>query len=152
MMSCKANMASSLSILPNSGRVRTFVCPACGETIALGCERCRFCSVAIDQERAKAAADLMDRVNQACNDAEEIRAIMSLPKRGLELAFRQRTAFDVYLVPFLLARWWIRFGSLRFEDEDLAHARQDMKLYAFLLAAVVFAVILMPLLVTKLHR
>ena len=77
-------MPNSLSILPDGGRTRVFLCPACKETIALGCERCRFCSVVIDQQAASSAADLMDRVNLACSEADEIRAILPRAEYALD--------------------------------------------------------------------
>jgi hypothetical protein len=124
-------MPNSLSIVPDGGRMRVFSCPACGETIALGCERCRFCSVVIDQQQASAAADLMDRVNLACSEADEIRALMGKDESMLDISpVRNRSRLELYLVPFLLIRWWVRFGALKADDEDLNKARGDMKSFA----------------------
>ena len=134
-------MASSLSILPDSGRIRVFLCPACKETIALGCERCRFCSVVIDQQSATAAADLLERVNLACSEAEEIRALFSLRQTAFDVPVARRQGIQVYLAPFLLARWWLRFGSLKLEDEDLMRARGDLTRYSWF-AALLLACIL----------
>lgn len=133
-------MPNSLSILPDGGRTRVFLCPACGETIALGCERCRFCSIVIDQRAASAAADLMDRVNLACSEADEIRALLPGGQTDSVIFGPSRSRGDLYLVPILLLRWWYRFGSLRLNDDDLIRARQDMKQYALVLA-LVFAVL-----------
>jgi hypothetical protein len=127
-------MANSLSIRTDADRIRVFLCPACKETIALGCERCRFCSVSIDQQAAQAAADLMDRVNLACSEAEDIRALFPWQATALGLASERRQGIDLYLLPFLLARWWVRYGSLKLEDEDLARARKDLTLYSWLVA------------------
>lgn len=129
-------MPNSLSILPDGGRTRVFLCPACGETIALGCERCRFCSVVIDQQAASAAADLMDRVNQACSEADEIRALLPGGQTDSALFGPSGSRGDLYLVPILVLRWWYRFGSLRLNDDDLIRARRDMKQYALVLALV----------------
>jgi hypothetical protein len=125
---------NSLSILSDSGRTRVFLCPVCKETIALGCERCRFCSIVIDQQAATAAADLMDRVNLACSEAEDIRALCSWHRSALDLPFVKRRGVEIYLVPFLLIRWWIRFGSLTIEDEDLMQAKMDLNRYSWLAA------------------
>jgi hypothetical protein len=125
-------MANTLSILPDGGRTRVFLCPVCNETIALGCERCRFCSAVIDQQAATAAANLMDRVNLACSEAEEIRARLSWSWTVLDLPFGRRQGIEVYLVPFLLTRWWLRFGSLKLQDEDLVRARRDLTRYSWI--------------------
>jgi hypothetical protein len=124
-------MAELLSILSDLV-VRTFACPACGETIALGCERCRFCSAVIDQTAAAAAADLMDRVNLACSEAEDIRALFDREPSEYDMLSKGRGERpDFYLLPILLIRWWIRFGKLRANDKDLTAAKGDMKTYAF---------------------
>lgn len=124
-------MGDSLSILPDGGRVRVFQCPACKQTIALGCERCRFCSTAIDQQAANEAADLMDRVNLACNEAEEIRAYFSWHSAELDTEQAGGRGVEAYLIPILLLRWWVRFGALKFEDEDFLRAKSDMTRYAW---------------------
>lgn len=118
-----------------------FLCPACGETIALGCERCRFCSLVIDQNAAVAAADLMDRVNLACSEADEIRALLPGGETDSLLFGSSRSGGDIYLVPILLLRWWLRFGSLRLDDDDLIRARRDMQQYTFVLAVVLAALV-----------
>lgn len=141
-------MANSLSILSDGGRVRTFACPVCRQTIALGCERCRFCSVVIDQRSAEAAADLMDRVNLACSEAEDIRALLSWPKQDFDIALRPGNRYDVYLAPIFLIRWWIRFGSLHVEDEDLIRARKDLKTYSLYAFAVLIIVLFLACLPT----
>jgi hypothetical protein len=119
-----------------------FTCPACGETIALGCDRCRFCSIVIDQKAAEKAADLMDRINAACSEAEEIRALMGKDPSMLDIGpVRNRGRFELYLVPFLLIRWWIRFGTLKAEDEDLNQARSDLKSYSLYGAVALLAIV-----------
>ena len=120
-------MPNSLSILPDGGRTRVFLCPACGETLALGCERCRFCSIVIDPQAAAAAADLMDRVNLACSEAEDIRALLPWNQANSGILVPSRSRGDLYFLPILIARWWLRFGSVRMDDEDLNKARHDMK-------------------------
>ena len=138
-------MPDSLSILPDGGRTRVFLCPACRETIALGCERCRFCSVVIDQKEAAAAADLMDRVNLACSEADDIRALLPWGQSGPAFVPSSRRG-DTYLLPILIARWWFRFASLRLDDEDLIRARQDMGQYAFITVGALAFVALLALL------
>jgi hypothetical protein len=133
----EAKMTNSLSILPDGGRIRVFLCPVCKETIALGCERCRFCSAVIDQRGATGAADLMDRVNLACSEAEDIRAFYSWHRSVLELPSVRRQGIEIYVVPFLLIRWWVRFGSLKLEDEDLIRAKRDLTRYSWLAALLI---------------
>jgi hypothetical protein len=142
-------MANFLSILPDEGRVRVFACPLCGETIALGCDRCRFCSAIIDPRAAESAADLMDRINLACSEADDVRSLLSWEPSELDLIARRRGKIDLYLLPILLLRWWLRFGSLHADDKDLIQARQDMKQYswyafiavAFFLALICLAIV-----------
>jgi len=134
-------MANSLSILPDGGRTRVFICPVCKETIALGTERCRFCGVVIDQQAAGIAADLMDKVNLAISEAEDIRAML-VPREGLTLGGTRQG--DWYFLPVLLVRWWVRFGKVRMDDPELLQARADMRLYSWI-AAGVLAVILIGL-------
>jgi hypothetical protein len=136
-------MANSLSILPDQGQVRTFACPACGETIALGCDRCRFCSVIVDPRQAVVAADLMDRVNLACSEAEDVRSLFRREPSAYDILSRRRGTIDFYLVPILLIRWWFRFGSLRVDDNDLISARHDMKMYAWYACGVVGIIVLL---------
>src|SRR5438270_13912434 len=124
-------MGNSLSILPDQGRVRTFACPACRQTIALGCERCWFCSVVIDPASAAAAADVMDRVNLACSEAQDIRALFLREPSAFDLMASSSGRGEFYMLPVLLIRWWLRFGSLRLEDEDLISDGRDMKKYAW---------------------
>lgn len=138
-------MPNSLSILPDGGRTRVFLCPACGETIALGCERCRFCSIAIDPKAAEVAAVLMDRVNLACSEAEEVRALLPWGQPHSEFFVPSRGRGDAYFLPIFIARWWLRFGSLRMNDEDLIRARKDMKQYAFFILGGIAVVLLFAL-------
>ena len=91
----------------------------------------------------------MDRVNLACSEAEDIRAVFSRDGAALEVLDRRGSSGSLYVVPFLLVRWWVRFGSLRMEDEDLIRARHDMKQYAFfsaVLVVVALFLVLLPLL------
>jgi hypothetical protein len=77
-----------------------------------------------------AAADLMDRVNLACSEADEIRAVLPWGRSSPAFVPSTRRG-DIYVLPILIARWWVRFGSLRLDDEDLIRARHDMRQYAF---------------------
>jgi hypothetical protein len=125
-------MPNYLSILPDEARTRVFLCPACSETIALGCERCRFCSIVIDPHAAFAAADLMDRVNLACSEAEDIRALLPWNHADSGIFVPSRSRGDLYFLflPILIARWWLCYGSVRMDDEDSIKARHDLKQYA----------------------
>ena len=53
-----------------------------------------------------------------------------------DLLARRRGA-EYYLVPFLLVRWWVRFGGLKFEDADLLKARRDMTRYVWILTGLI---------------
>jgi hypothetical protein len=76
----------------------------------------------------------MDRVNQACSEAEEIRALFSWNQIPLEIPLSRSHGIEIYHVPIRLFRWWLRFGSLKFEDEDLIRARKDMTRYSWFTA------------------
>jgi hypothetical protein len=143
-------VADQLSVVPDGGRVRTFLCPACGETIALGCERCRFCSVSIDQSAAITAANLMDRVNAAVSRADQICLLCSWRDRGPGMLINFGPGESVYAVPILLFGWWASYGSLRCKDKDFLRAREDMKRYAWIAGALV-AVLLIPCLYSHLR-
>lgn len=123
-------MPDTLSILPGGGRVRVFACPACGQTIALGSERCRFCSAAIDPKAAEAAADLLERVDRACSEAEEIHSIIEPNEEDCDPLTGKTDDAGLFVSPFLIFRWWYRFGSVRANDEDLICARKYMTKYA----------------------
>jgi hypothetical protein len=74
----------------------------------------------------------MDRVNLACSEADEIRALLGNEPADWDITADRRGRIDIYLIPFLLLRWWVRFGSLRANDTDLKAARKDMKLYSWI--------------------
>jgi len=74
----------------------------------------------------------MDRVNLACSEADEIRSLMGHDPSMFDIApVRSRNRIDIYLLPFFLISWWVRFGTLRAQDEDLIRLRNDMKMYSW---------------------
>jgi hypothetical protein len=79
----------------------------------------------------------MDRVNLACSEAEEIRALFWRERDDVDDLLAKRRGSEYYLTPILLVRWWVRFGGLKFEDADLLKARRDMARYVWILTGLV---------------
>lgn len=71
----------------------------------------------------------MDRVNAAINEADEIRTLLFGGYRLGDMPMGRR-GYKLYMVPYLIVHWWVRFGSLEFDDEDYFRARTNMTLYA----------------------
>lgn len=127
-------MTEAASISSTIDPKRIFQCPACKETIDGSAPRCRFCSAPIDFAAAAVAADEMDRLNLACNDASILRttalsmivffAAMFVPFFG----FLGLVGFYVlvFAVPVLAVRWWIRFGVIQSSDPDFTRARRTL--------------------------
>lgn len=93
----------------------------------------------------------MDRVNLACSEADEVRALFSRDRNDLSDLLASRRGSGYYLLPYLLVRWWVRFGSLKFEDEDFLRAKSDMARYGWV-AAGIFVLGLAVLALSYFHR
>jgi hypothetical protein len=123
-------MSTSLGLTP---RVKIFQCPHCKETIDAAAERCPFCSTPIDARSAESAAELMERVNQACSDASYLRIMAGLMWGFFVLSFIPLVGvlgswgswFLLVAVPVMAIRWRIRFGSLRPDDPGFVSAKKS---------------------------
>ena len=87
-----------LRVTPTAAKARG-LCPNCKQRIDISAGHCPFCSVPVDPGAAEAAADLADRVGEACVEA---------PRAGPVKAFC----------------WWVRFGAIRSDDSGFARAKR----------------------------
>ncbi|MGD0295156.1 MAG: hypothetical protein ABSB30_15015 [Terracidiphilus sp.] len=122
--------------------MRVIECPICKETIDASSQRCRFCSASIDPRAAEAAADAMDRVNQACNDASYMKiaagtmpvffALLFVPffSRIGEIGF----LFVLFAVPVMAIRWWAKFSAIVTDDPDFRRARRTVSVVGIAVA------------------
>ena len=112
-------------------RARVFRCPNCKETINTTAENCPYCSISIDHRAAEAAADLMDRVNQACSEATDLKAEVAATGGevflfGLLGSLLMRLWAFAITRPVMAIRWWIRFGAIRTDDPNFIRAKRDV--------------------------
>lgn len=135
-------------------RTSTFACPSCTEIIDAEATCCRYCAAVIDPQTAHAAAEVQDKVNQACSDASYIK-ITALAMWSFLIAS---------LIPFLplvyfgflfttvativmTIRWQLRFGNLVTYDPDFVRAERNRKTALLLwVAALPIGFVLRPLL------
>jgi hypothetical protein len=129
-----ARMANGLSITADNNRARVFQCPVCKQTIDMLSDRCRFCSATIDTAAAEAAADLMAKVNRACNDASYLKITMVCGVVFLGLMFLPVVGglgalgylFLKFAIPVWVILWFVRFGKIKADDADFHRARKFM--------------------------
>lgn len=125
-------MAKSLSIT-GASQVKVFQCPNCKETINTSAQQCPFCSTPIDFGVAEAAAEVMDKVNQACSDASYLRIMAGTMLTFFGLSFVPflgimgflGLTFLVFAVPVMAIRWWVKFGAIRADDSDFGRAKRN---------------------------
>jgi fatty acid desaturase len=111
---------------------RTFPCPNCKEIINDTMRACPYCSAPVDPNAASAAAELQDKVNQACSDASYLRtaALVMFGFLGLSLIPFMPLVFWGFLFTFiavivLIVRWQSNFGKLQTADPDYAQAKRS---------------------------
>ena len=122
-------MAGSLSL---SSTVAVFPCPNCRETINTSVTQCPFCYAFIDPEAAKVSAAVTSKISQACSDASYLKIMAWSLLTFFLLAF-----FPIFgllgivglwflrvAIPFMVIRWWIKFGSIKTPDPDYTRARR----------------------------
>ena len=132
-------MAGSFSLTPT---VQVFPCPHCRETINTTVQSCPFCGTAIDHAAAEASAAATARISQAVSDASYLKVmawailtfflVMFVPFLGL--VGLAGLWFLRLAIPFMLIRWWIRFGKIKTDDRDFSQARGS----TYIVAAVWF--------------
>jgi hypothetical protein len=133
---------------------RTFPCPACSQIINDSAEKCRYCSTPVDREAAIAAADIQDRVNQACSDASYLRtaAVTMFIFLGLSFVPFLPMVYWGFLFTFvalavLLIRWQLRYRKIPTKDSDYHKAIKNRDLSFILwLVAIAAGFVIKPLL------
>ena len=138
-MSPGLGLSSVVAVLP---------CPNCNETINTSMRECPFCSVPIDRDVAEVSAVATTRISQACSDASYLKIMLGIlipfgatiffPFLGL--AGLVGFVFIKYAVPFMVIRWWIKYGSIKTTDPDFKSARK-----AAIFVSVVSAIVLFVL-------
>lgn len=113
-------------------QVRTFPCPTCQEIINDQTETCRFCSAPVDRKVAEAAAEIQERVNQACSDSSYIKiaAVTMFIFLGLSFVPFLPIVYWGFFVTFfaviiMIFRWQIRFSKLPTIDPDFKQAKRS---------------------------
>lgn len=132
---------------------QTFPCPNCREIINDSMTSCRYCSVPIDPATARSAAELQEKVNQACNDASymKIAAMTMFLFVGLSLIPFIAIIYWGFLLTFLAVivmfiRWHIKFGGLNTSDPDYRNAKRAKNLALVLwLVAIPVGFVLRPI-------
>jgi hypothetical protein len=117
-----------------SEAVQVFDCPSCGETINTSMTQCPYCSAAIDQATALAAAELTCKVSSACSDASYVRILAGSMLVAFLLLFvpilSLPALFAYYvllvLIPIMAIRWSLRFASLKTPDRDFRRAKRSV--------------------------
>jgi hypothetical protein len=112
--------------------ITTFRCPGCGEYINTEMKQCKYCSMFIDPQTANAAVELQEKINNACNDASNIRNLAGamwigffvrfIPFFGL-IGYVSFVLFFVVLVKLII--WQVRYGSIRTSDVDFKQANRN---------------------------
>lgn len=121
-------MSTSFSL---SSRVEVFPCPNCKETINTTMQVCPFCSAALDHSAAVASAEAFAEVNQACSDGSYLKIMAGSAAGFFLLRFVPFIAhigivgfwFLCVAVPFMVIRWFVKFGAIRTDDQEFTRAR-----------------------------
>jgi hypothetical protein len=129
-----------------------FECPQCKETIDSSADTCRFCGAMVDHAAAQKAADVLSRVNQAISDAKYMRTC----SLGLPVVFALRfVPFFAWsggigylglslLVPVWALLWWMKYASLKVDDNDYRNARTTVKICGVVVGLVLLFLIVLP--------
>ena len=127
-----------------SGYTLSFRCPNCNEYINTDATECRYCGHPVDPQAAMRSVEEQDKINRACNDALNVRNLAGA--LWVMIGLRWGTAFLAVLIPWaaffscfagvaslilffavlvMLARWEIKYASVRTLDPDFAVARRN---------------------------
>ena len=139
------DMTGLLSLSPI---VAVFPCPSCRETINTSVGRCPFCSTSIDPAAAKLSAAATSNISDACSDASYLKIMLGiLLPFGAAIFFPFLGLFALvgflfikYALPFMLVRWWIKYGRLKTTDPDF-HTARNTTTFVTISSALVFALL-----------
>jgi hypothetical protein len=112
--------------------VTSFRCPGCGEYINSEMKQCKYCSMLIDPQTAGNAVAVQEKINDACNDASNIRNYASgmwvlyffgfIPLVGL-VSYVSFVLFFIVLVKLII--WQGRYGAIKTSDVDFKQAYRN---------------------------
>lgn len=112
-------------------------CPNCHRLLGYGLQNCPYCREEISEEYALASAAVHIHLTQACSLANSIKtgepAVVIIGIGSLyAFALGWPALFSVTLIGTLISLlavslWFIRFGRIRYGDEDYLKARRQMK-------------------------
>ena len=114
--------------------VSTFHCPSCYEFISTTATTCRHCSVPIDPQAASSAAELQDKVNEACSDASVVRHLAGAMWVFFVVRFIPIIGYVAFvgmilvflLIPVRLIMWQVKFGGIQTADPDYKRAKRNL--------------------------
>jgi hypothetical protein len=115
------------------GISQSFRCPNCNEYIDTDAKECRFCGHQVDPEAAARAAADQDKINRACNEANNVRNVAGVlliltvlrwvPFIGCFAGIASLILFFGTLA--MLIVWEVRYASIRTMDPDFAVAKRN---------------------------
>lgn len=119
-------------------RVSAFAkCPECGRLLRPQAGRCPECGAEINEEYAVLTAIITAIITQACGFANTIKysdlgAVIVICASVYAYFLGAPGLFALTplmsLTPLLTILWWFyRFGRLKYDDEDFARAKRDMR-------------------------
>lgn len=142
-------MADGLVLDGPPQELDVFECPHCGQTIDVSADKCRFCGAKIDHQAAQKAAQLLEKVDQACNDASILRysavsaftlsvgiviGVLRNPRFIERVGFQNVVLGYCALVlavslpfPFWSLRWWAKNAHLESDDEEFQNDRKMVR-------------------------
>jgi hypothetical protein len=123
-------MSTTLSF---ASGIKVFPCPNCRETINTSMTECPFCKTAIDSTVAEVAAEATSRISQACSDASYLRIMAWALLTFFALIFVPLLSllgvgglwFLRLAIPFMVGRWWIKYGRIQTSDVDFKGAKRS---------------------------
>lgn len=134
------------------GQAQSIRCPNCNEYISSDSAECRFCSHPIDAAAAQRASDEQEKINRACNDANNVRNLAGAMWVMIALRFVPfigcftgiGSIFMFFATLALLIRWEVKYAAVRTSDPDFAVAKRNrlIALGLWVGALVIFFVII----------
>ena len=117
--------------------------------------QCPSCLSPIGNDAAQAAADLLDKINEACSQASYIRTAAGLVWLCIGISLLPfvgfvgliATLFTLVLLPIMLVRWQTKFRRIQTGDPDFKRAKKNRNV-ALVLWAIPFPFAMLLLVVT----